>query len=513
MSLPTALYNAVQVREFDRRAIQGQGIPGEVLMARAGQALFQALRARYPRVRRPVVVCGTGNNGGDGFVLAHLMRKAGLVPEVRTVGDSGRITGDALAARGACMAAGVSVTPFEPQVLVQGDAVVDAVLGTGLERDVADAWRAAIETINNLRGVPVLAVDIPSGLHADTGRVMGAAVRAQLTVTFIGLKAGLFTGRGREHCGEILFDNLEVPGAIYQATTPVARRLLASDLRGCIRVRARHTHKGETGHVLVVGGAPGMAGAARLAGEAAYRSGAGLVTIATHPAHAAWLNAARPELLCYGVADATGLRALFARASVIALGPGLGLGPWSRELFAAAYESGVPLVVDADGLNLLAAEPARRDDWVLTPHPGEAARLLGDSTRAVQADRFAAARAIGARYGGVVVLKGSGTLVVTADEPVAALCDRGNPGMASGGMGDVLTGVIAALSAQGLSAWDAACVGVWLHAAAADDAVRDGRGVGTRAPDTAANEIGLIASDLFARLRARINHLAGDARD
>lgn len=513
MSLPTALYSAAQVRELDRLAIEGHGIAGGVLMARAGQALFQALRARYPRVRRPVIVCGTGNNGGDGFVLARLMREAGLAAEVRTVGDSTRITGDALAARSACTAAGVTMAPFEPHALADCDAVVDALLGTGLEREVADAWHGAIASMNALRAVPVLAVDIPSGLHADTGRVMGAAVRAQLTMTFIGLKAGLFTGYGREHCGDILFDDLEVPDAVYQATTPVAQRLLASDLHRCVRARTRHTHKGETGHVLVVGGARGMAGAARLAGEAAYRTGAGLVTVATDPAHAPWLSAARPELLSYGVADAVGLRALFARASVIALGPGLGQGSWSRELFSVAIETEVPLVVDADGLNLLVADPVRRDDWVLTPHPGEAARLLGVSTHKIQADRFAAARAIAARYGGVVVLKGSGTLVVAAEEPVAALCDRGNPGMASGGMGDVLTGVIAALRAQGLAPWDAARVGVWLHATAADDAVRGGNGALTQVSDAASNEIGLIASDLFAHLRTRMNILAGDVHD
>lgn len=513
MSLPTALYSAAQVRELDRLAIEGHGITGSVLMARAGQALFQAVRARYPRVRRPVIVCGTGNNGGDGFTLARLMREAGWAPEVRTVGDSARIKGDSLAARKACTTAGVTAAPFAPQALADCDAVIDALLGTGLEREVTGAWRAAIESINALRAVPVLAVDIPSGLHADTGCVLGAAVRAQLTVTFIGLKAGLFTGHGREQCGEILFDDLDVPDAVYQASTPIAQRLRASGLRACVRARTRHAHKGETGHVLVVGGAPGMAGAAGLTGTAAYRTGAGLVTVATAPAHAPWLSAARPELLSYGVADAAGLRALFARASVIALGPGLGEGPWSRELFGAALEAGVPMVVDADGLNLLAADPVRHDDWVLTPHPGEAARLLGISTHEVQADRFAAAHAIAARYGGVAVLKGSGTLIVAAEKPVAALCDRGNPGMASGGMGDVLTGAIAALRAQGLSPWDAARVGVWVHATAADNAAGGGDLDWSQGFDTAANEIGLIASDLFDQLRARINYLAGDAHD
>jgi NAD(P)H-hydrate epimerase len=259
-----------------------------------------------------------------------------------------------------------------------------------------------------------------------------------------------------------------------------------------LRPRAADAHKGDFGHVLVVGGAPGMPGAARLAAEAAARSGAGLVSVATHAAHAAVLNNGRPELMVRAVDAPAQLADLLARATVVAVGPGLGRGAWGRALFEQVLESGLPLVVDADALNCLAADPLKRDDWVLTPHPGEAARLLQSASAAVQADRFAAVTELQARYGGVAVLKGAGTLVAGGGVPLR-LCALGNPGMASGGMGDVLTGVIAALRAQGLAPLEAACSGVCLHAGAAD-ALAATRG-----------ERGLLAGDLIPEIRRLLN--------
>ncbi len=497
MNLPDQLYFAEQTRELDRIAIEEHGIPGYTLMQRAGQAAFAVLRSRWPQARRIVVVCGPGNNGGDGYVIARLAGKAGLEPIVMALGDSGRLRGDALKAHEALAASGVSVKPFHPERLAGSDVIVDALFGTGLEREVRDTWRAAIDAMNAAAGVPLLAVDIPSGLHADAGRVLGVAVRAQATLTFIGLKTGFFTGHGRDYCGEILFDDLGAPAEIYRAVSPAARRITPDSLGGLLPRRARSVHKGALGHVAVVGGGEGMPGAAGLAGQAAYRAGAGLVTLVTHPTHAAGLNSGCPELLVRAVSDARGLRSAIQRASVLAIGPGLGQGRWARELLAAAFEAPLPKVVDADALNLLAAEPVQRDDWVLTPHPGEAGRLLGITTAAVQAQRFEALRALVERFGGVCVLKGSGTLIGHASEPSTWLCDGGNPGMASGGMGDVLTGVIAALMAQGLRPGDAARLGVWVHAAAGDAAAERG------------GEIGLMASDLMLFVRGRLNELAG----
>lgn len=497
MNLPEALYTAAQTRELDRLAIEERRIPGATLMQRAGQAVFDVLRARWPRARRIAVVCGPGNNGGDGYVIARLAREQGLTVIALGLGAPEKIKGDAAAARKKAKSAGVAIRNFQADLLEGQDVIVDALLGTGLEREVDGEWRAAIEAINRSHA-KLLSVDVPSGLNADTGRVMGAAVRAGTTVTFIGLKAGLFTGAGREHCGDVFFDNLGVPPDIYAAVPTAARRITEASLGGLLPRRRRDMHKGEAGHVLVIGGDRGMPGAACLAGEAAYRAGAGLVIVATHPGHAAHISAARPELIVHGVASAEELRPLIARADVIAVGPGLGRGEWGDALFGAALDTKLPMVVDADALNTLAADPLMHADWILTPHPGEAARMLGMSKEEIQADRFAAAHELVASFGGVCVLKGAGTLVASLYDGVVSVCDRGNPGMASAGMGDVLTGVIAGLRAQGLISPAAARLGVWTHAAAGDDAAKGG-------------EVGTLASDLFPHIRRHLNRLVGHA--
>jgi NAD(P)H-hydrate epimerase len=338
----------------------------------------------------------------------------------------------------------------------------------------------------------VLALDIPSGLHADTGCILGSAVRAALTVTFIGLKQGLFTADGPDCCGELAFEGLEVPAAVYGWQLLSARRIDWPRFADLLPPRPRGAHKGRFGHVLVIGGDLGMAGASRLAGEAALRAGAGLVSVATRAEHVAALVAGRPELMVHGVSTPEDLRPLLGRATVVAVGPGLGRGAWGRALFGAAVRAGLPLVVDADALNLLAEGPRQLADGILTPHPGEAARLLGVTPADVHADRFAAAAALQERFGGVVVLKGAGSIVRGPGIRPPAVCSAGNPGMATAGVGDVLTGVIAGLLAQGLGADDAAEMGVCVHSAAGDRAA-------------AAGERGLIASDLLGPLRALLN--------
>jgi NAD(P)H-hydrate epimerase len=504
--LPEALYRSADTRAADQRAIVEHGLAGGVLMERAGKAAFALLRERFPRARRIAVVCGPGNNGGDGFVLARLAKEAGLAVMVlspvstavaqahptTTPAGTAVLTGDAAWGKDGGTVQAVSVEPLQAC-----DVVVDALFGTGLERPLEGAWRAAIEAMN-ASGRPIFAIDIPSGLHADTGRVLGAAVRAALTLSFIGLKAGLFTGQGREHSGLILFDDLGIPDSVFAGVTPLARRITARNLHGLLAARARDAHKGDAGRVLVIGGQPGMPGAVRLVGEAAYRAGAGLAVLATHPVHAALISAARPELIAYGVHDAPALQPLVAGAHALAVGPGLGQGEWGRGLWQAVLAADKTLVVDADALNLLAAQPSSRTDWVLTPHPGEAARLLGVSVADIQSDRFAAARAIAQRYGGVCVLKGSGTLVTTQGESSMWLCDHGNPGLATGGSGDVLTGVIAALLAQGLAPIEAARLAVWAHASAGDRVAASG-------------ERGILASDLLAPLRDVINSIVTHA--
>jgi NAD(P)H-hydrate epimerase len=294
-TLPPDLYRAAQVRELDRLAIDECGIPGAALMARAGGAAYALLRQRWPAARRIAVVCGTGNNGGDGFVLARLASEAGLDVALYQVGDPAHLRGDALAA-----AAGLAAKSLAAGDLRHCEVVVDALLGTGLTGEVRDAWRQAVAAINE-SGRPVLALDIPSGLDADTGAVLGCAVRAAVTMTFIGLKQGLFTGSGPALCGDLYFDDLAVPAAIYQRVPAAARRLDLAAFAAALAPRARDAHKGDFGHVLVVGGDAGFSGAARLAAEAAARVGAGLISVATRAAHAAAITAARPELMCHGV--------------------------------------------------------------------------------------------------------------------------------------------------------------------------------------------------------------------
>jgi len=307
------------------------------------------------------------------------------------------------------------------------------------------------------------------------------------------LKQGMFTAAGVEYCGRVLFDDLQVPAEVYDVVEPSAIRL---DVNNACRLMpaARHAsdHKGRFGHVLVVGGGPGMPGAALMAALAAARSGAGLVSIATHPDHATQLVSRCPEIMCHGVRSATGLGGLLHRATVVVLGPGLGRSTWASDLFARVLDTDLPLVVDADGLNLLASEKATRSNWVLTPHPGEAGRLLARSTGEVQQDRFAAARQIASDYQAVCVLKGSGSLIHDIEDKVA-ISTSGNPGMATGGMGDVLGGIIAALIAQGLDLADAARLAAWLHGRAADMAAADG------------GERGMLATDLLPWIRLLMN--------
>ena len=488
--LPRALYTAAQVRGFDRLTIEQFGVAGVELMERAGRSAFDQLQRRWPDAQRVAVLTGTGNNGGDGFVVARLARAAGLEACVLQLGDRARLRGDALVNAERWVEAGGIWQPFDG-IPANTDVIVDAMLGTGLQRDVGGDWAGAIDAVN-ASGRPCLAIDIPSGLNADSGVVMGCAVRAATTVSFIGLKLGLFTADGPDCAGDVVFDGLGVPAQVYASSVLSARRVDWSQQSAQLAPRRRNSHKGHFGHVLVIGGNHGLGGAARLAAEAALRVGSGLVSLATRTEHVAPVLAARPEIMVRGVDGADALQPLLRQASVVAIGPGLGRDRWADELWRAALAAQRPLVVDADALHLLAAEPLRRDDWVLTPHPGEAAALLRVCNADINTDRVGAARGLQQRFGGSLVLKGAGSIVTSADPSPPAVCSDGNPGMASGGMGDVLTGVIAGLLAQGLGVRNAAECGVCLHAAAGDAAA-------------AAGERGLLAGDLIAELRGLVN--------
>ncbi|MGY6630327.1 MAG: NAD(P)H-hydrate dehydratase [Wenzhouxiangella sp.] len=476
------LYTAHQVRELDRLAIEQHGIPGYTLMNRAGQAAFDRLRARWPEARALTIVCGGGNNGGDGYVIARLALEAGLAVQLIALKAPGELAGDAARAARDWLDSGGHIEP--PDERLRGDVIVDALLGTGLDRAVEGDWARMIERMND-SPASVLAIDIPSGLSADTGRVMGCCIRAAVTVTFIGNKRGLWTAQAADQCGERCVESLATPAEIHQAVEADSTLLTKDWVAGRFRPRRSDTHKGDLGHVLVLGGNRGMLGAAVLAGQAALRTGSGRVSLATREAHAALAVMAQPELMSHGVEHLSTLNALIERADVLALGPGLGQSQWSWTLWKRAVEAGKPLVVDADALNLLASRVERPQGWVLTPHPGEAARLLASTVDEVQADRFAAVRRLASQYRATVVLKGQGSLVCSSDGEVW-LCPLGNPAMATAGMGDVLTGMIASLIGQGHAPFEAARLAVWLHAGAGDRAARGRRQI--------------LASDLLNRL-------------
>jgi len=492
-SLPLTLYTAEQVRELDRIAIEEKGIAGFDLMTRAAQAAFELLQQQWPNARRLLVCCGAGNNGGDGYLLASIACQQGYDVSVLSAAEPSCLQGDAMAAFEQWQqSGGHTITTEQLATAIQGsEVVVDALLGTGLARNVEGSWAGLIETIND-SAKPVLAVDIPSGLNANTGQVMSVAIKASCTITFIGVKQGMFTACGRDYCGDIQFHDLAVPAGVYAQHEPSCRVIAADCLQQILPARQASAHKGEFGHVLVIGGDTGMTGAVQMSAEAAARSGAGLVTVATRKAHAVQITALRPELMCHGVEQATELDPLLAKATVVAIGPGLGQSGWAQQLLLRVLESDLPLVVDADALNLISEQSVTRQNWILTPHPGEAARLLACSTQQVQDDRFAAVQAIAEKYNAVTLLKGSGSLVFDPQTHGCHLCREGNPGMASGGMGDVLTGLIAGLLAQGISLHDATCCGVYTHAVAADRVAEVG-------------ERGMLATDLLPVIRRLLN--------
>ncbi len=506
MSFHSSLYTAAQVAALDCQAIEHVDISAEVLMKRAGRVAFKNLLKRWPEANIVHIFCGAGNNGGDGYVVAALAKQRGLVVKLWYLSAPEKLQNASSAAWQYAVQEGVQCQHYpedRPDVFANDDpettVIVDALLGTGSRGELRDHYARAVTAINRSQ-LPVLALDIPSGVTVDTGAVSSEAVRAQLTVSFIGQNIGLLTGKGRVHSGERVFSDLNVPDDIYDAVEPVASVIDYQQWLPLLPSRESDAHKGDCGHLLVVGGDAGThygyGGAVIMASNMALRSGAGLVSVATRPCFVAPALAAQPELMAAGIDSGQALLPLLARVSVVAVGPGLGQSSWSEQLLYHVLMSEHPLVIDADALQLLAkpefaqlsAIAKAKRQWILTPHPGEAATLLGISTAEVQADRVQAAQAIQQQYGGAVVLKGAGT-VVTGRNGDVWVCDQGNAGMASGGMGDVLSGLLGALMAQGMTADAAAVLGVSLHAHAADIAVN------------ATGQRGLLATDLIPQIQ------------
>lgn len=508
-SLPLVpVHSAAAVRAADLAAQRVHGLPGRELMRAAAAAALKDLQQRWPSARRLLVVCGAGNNGGDGYDVATLAGPAGLVASVVALAAPDSLSGDALLAARDWQATGgvMLATAKLPEALAAADVVVDALLGTGLGRPVTGAWADAIDVIN-AAGKPVLAIDVPSGMDANTGEVLGAAVRAEFTSTFVGWKAGLFLNP--RLAGQLRLHTLGVPLAAFAEDAQPLLWQLPLEMLARLPRRARDAHKGRHGHVVVVGGDLGMPGAARLAGEAALRSGAGRVTVLTRADHAAAVVAGCPELMARPAGVGAEFVQQLSAADAILCGPGLGRHAWGSALLAGVIgaAAGRPVVLDADALVLLAAAPQRLGpDFILTPHPGEAAQLLGVSVATVQADRMGAIRALVERFGATVVLKGAATLTLGPELAVPVACELGNPGMGTAGMGDVLAGVCAALAAQDVcdSAWGYARTGAagWAGVAALAVVTHAAAGDWAAAQH---GERGLLASDLFPCLRALLN--------
>jgi ADP-dependent NAD(P)H-hydrate dehydratase / NAD(P)H-hydrate epimerase len=497
LSHNTPVYLTADVRAIEA-AVAAAATP-KLLMERAGLAAAELARDVCGGNGKPVLVlAGPGNNGGDAFVLARHLKQWYFKVAVVYAGDEKKLPADAANALRAWRAAGGTIADVLPPAQNWG-LVVDGVFGIGLEREVTGRYAEWITAINRLRA-PVLAVDVPSGLASDSGRVMGCAVRATHTVTFLALKPGLLTLDGADHCGEIHLRTLDVDA---QGLRPPRGFLLGREILGkALRPRARNSHKGDYGSVGIIGGDHGMVGAALLAGRAALKLGCGRVYVGLLAADVPLTDAAQPELMLRSAGEVLKLNSL----TCLAVGPGLGQMPEAALYLDAALDSGLPLVLDADALNLLAAAAplaqklrGRAAPALLTPHPAEAARLLASTTREVQSDRVGAALRLSSTFKHPVVLKGAGS-ICGAPDGTWYINTSGNPGMASAGMGDVLTGMIAALLAQGTDARSALLAAVYLHGAAGDHAVAGGAG-----------SVGLTASETIEAARALINNKVSQA--
>ncbi|MDO9476544.1 MAG: NAD(P)H-hydrate dehydratase [Pseudohongiella sp.] len=517
------LFTSDQVRHIDQQAIDS-GITGYALMQRAASAALRAIAQRWPQARHLMVFCGGGNNGGDGYEIARQALINGLDVQVFMLRAPDDLQGDAQVAARAAEAAGVSCQLFEAALAeywflshhVQHTVLIDALLGIGCKGALRADYAQAVDFINRC-AAPVLAIDVPTGVCADTGHVDNQAVVAQICLTLVARKQGLYTGDAPAFVGELRFDDLGIAGGV-----PSARGIDSRILHTAALARKRTAHKGDSGHVLVIGGDSGFGGAALMAAQAAARSGAGTVSLITRTAHVTAMLTRCPEVMVHGVDQIRGEAAdsalkLLNRAGAVVLGPGLGRSPWSlwllHAVLARAAQRQIPLVLDADALNLLAQEDidwqelapvTQRAQWILTPHPGEAARLLACDTAAINRDRFSAVRALQLKTACVVVLKGAGSLLAFPEAgDMVDICLEGNPGMATGGMGDVLSGICGAMLALGqcgehtFNASEAARFAVCAHGEAADLAAAE---IGQR---------GLLATDLFRFLPALLSGESG----
>lgn len=490
-SLSQKLFRADQVRHHEEQASQQSFCSLYGLMQRAGKALYANALQLVPNAEHFLVLVGNGNNAGDGYICGLLALQAGKHVTLCAVDIQRELCGDAKQAQAAFIAAGGEIETFAPNQLKRNDIVIDALLGTGIKGALRAEFAMIIDAVNDSE-LPVLSVDVPSGINADTGVSLGRCIQADMTVTFVGIKQGLVTATGKQATGKLVFEDLEI-GLAFSELCPTNTQLLNLDRFTGLAPRQVNSHKGRFGRLLCVGGNAGMSGAIRLAGEAALRAGTGLVKVFANTQSRVQICAGRPELMV--ICD--GLEKALEWANCVVIGPGLGQDDWAIETFEQVIshcaKADVPIVIDADALNLLPkhAVAFTTDQCVITPHSGEAARLLGASIDEVESNRFVSARLLAQKYNATVILKGPGTIIDDAAQ--TWVCEHGNPGMATAGMGDVLSGIVGAMFAQRMNKTDAAKYSVCIHGRAAD-MIADEYG-----------ERGMLASDLFDQLRRLIN--------
>ncbi|MGP2519753.1 bifunctional ADP-dependent NAD(P)H-hydrate dehydratase/NAD(P)H-hydrate epimerase [Pantoea ananatis] len=488
-SLPHSVWPAQALAQLEREGADALGISLYELMLRAGQAAYEHITVHWPDAEHWLVLCGHGNNGGDGYVVARLAQAAGKEVTLLACDSDKPLPDEAEAARNSWLEAGGVIHAPDVAWPEKVDIIVDALLGTGISRAPAEPVSTLITQVN-AHDAPVMAIDLPSGLSAATGNTPGEVINATHTLSVIALKPGQLTGKARDCIGSLYFADLGLQSFLSAQSPPMAR-YDARFLFHWLKPRKATSHKGEQGRLLVIGGDSGTAGAVRMSAEAALRTGSGLVRVLTHKDNIIPILTARPEIMVDVLTDA-GLADALEWADVIAIGPGLGQREWGKKALEKVKSTEKPMLWDADALNLLAISAEKRQNRIITPHPGEAARLLGVKTSEIESDRLQAARELAKRYGGVAVLKGAGTIIASENGQMA-FADVGNAGMASGGMGDVLTGIIASLMGQKLALFDAACAGCVAHGAAADTLAEQR---GTR---------GMLASDLFDLLWQFVN--------
>lgn len=490
-SLSQKLYLADQVRQHEKQAAQQCGIEMYSLMQKAGESVFKHSLSIFSKADNYLVLVGIGNNAGDGYITAAAAAKSGKSVTLCSIDPQREVHGDAARAREAWLQLGGSIECFSEARLGNADVIIDALLGTGISGAVKPAYCEVIDAVN-ASSKPVISVDIPSGLCSDTGVALGCCIKADVTVTFVGIKQGLTTGSGKQYCGKLVFEALGIGKAFANIARSDATILDIKYLKG-LGSRAVNSHKGNFGKLLCIGSNSGMSGAIRLSSEAALRSGAGMVKVFAHSNSMVQISAGRPELMVIN----SGLESALEWANSIVIGPGLGTDEWAIGVFNKVIDycrkHSKPIVIDADALNLIAANELfdALPLCIITPHSGEASRLLETSIEAIESNRFKYARLCAERYDATCILKGAGSII--DNQQHAWVCRHGNPGMATAGMGDVLSGILGALVAQGLSTDTACQYGVSLHA---------------KAGDIVANKYGqrgLMASDLFETVRVLIN--------